>query len=154
MKIFRKSKVNAAKSTPALHSAFDGLDDRFDFDLDDEFEIYVGNALTPCYTVDSTVFGNGAGLSYTIVTPIIDGDHWQMDDWVQRGLDEYFKDLCTGSDYTYGLGATERELYAPDGVPDIDAQAYYVTEVEIVPFTNIGPYGDYGIDAGYPNDEE
>ena len=45
-----------------LHHYFDDLDDRFSFDLDDEFEIYVGNELTPCYVVDTYVFGNGAGL--------------------------------------------------------------------------------------------
>ena len=131
--IKHNTKVESAKSTPALHKAFDGLDDRFDFDLDDEFEIYVGATPTMCYTTDSMVFGDGEGLSYTVVTPILEGDHWQMDDWVQRGLDEYFKYQTDGSDYGYGLGATGRELYAPLGTPDVDAEAYYVTEVEIYP---------------------
>ena len=131
--IKHSSEISATKSSPELHKAFDGLDDRFDFDLDDEFEIYVGATPTMCYTTDSIVFGDGEGLSYTVVTPILEGDHWQMDDWVQRGLDEYFKDQTDGSDYGYGLGATGRELYAPLGIPDVDAEAYYVTEVEVYP---------------------
>lgn len=131
--IKHSSEISAAKSSPAMHQAFDGLDDRFDFDLDDEFEIYVGATPTMCYATDSAVFGDGEGLSYTVVTPILEGDHWQMDDWVQRGLDEYFKDQTDGSDYSYGLGATGRKLYAPLGTPDVDAEAYYVTEVEVYP---------------------
>jgi len=139
------TSIRASKSSLDLHKAFDDLDDRFDFDLDDEFEIYVGNERVPCYVSESLVFGNGSGITYTIVTPISGNNHWQMDSWIQRGLDEYFREITDGSDYTYGLGATEEaDVYEPD----VPADYFYVTDVDIYPYQNVSPYGEYGIDYG------
>jgi len=139
-------KIKAGKSPLSIHKAFDDLDDRFDFELDDEFEIYVGNERVPCFVTESFVFGYGSGVTYTIVTPVFSDNHWQMSSWIQRGLDEYFKQETDGSDYTYGLGATgEANIYEPD-IPD--ATAYYVTDVDIYPYQNVNSYGEYGIDNG------
>lgn len=130
-----------------LHRYFDDLDERFDFDLEDEFEIYLGADIVPCYVVDSTVFGNGAGLSYTIAIPVGEKDHWQMDEWVERGLEEYFADRTDGSDYTFGINAIEKDDYVYGLPNDVDNYNTYVAEVEVVPFDNIG-FDDYGINAG------
>ena len=126
-----------------LHHYFDDLDERFAFDLDDEFEIYVGNKLVPCKVVDSKVFNNGEGLTYTIVTAI-DGDdaHWQMDDWVQRGLDEFFREETDGSDYAYGLWETTDELYDNGDYPENGENTrWYVTDVDVYPV--ISDYDEY-----------
>jgi len=133
-----------------LHHYFDDLDDRFSFNLDDEFEIYLGNELTPCYVVDTYVFGNGAGLSYTIAIPVGDKDHWQMSEWIERGLNEYFTEQTDGSDYTFGInGDIEKNASAVTMLPaSVDGYNVYLADVEVVPYQNIGPYGDYGIDAG------
>ena len=133
-----------------LHHYFDDLDDRFSFDLDDEFQIYVRSDLVTCYVIDTTVFGNGAGLSYTIAIPVGEKDFWQMDKWIERGLNEFFDDQTEGSDYTFGISDIDTTwsgttIPLPDGVDDYNT---YVAEVEVVPYQNIGPYGDYGIDAG------
>lgn len=121
----------------SLHHYFDDLDDRFDFDLEDEFDIYLGADIVPCYVVDSTVFGNGAGLSYTIAIPVGEKDHWQMDEWVERGLEEYFADRTDGSDYTFGINAIEKDDYVYGLPNDVDNYNTYVAEVEVVPFDNI-----------------
>lgn len=133
IKVAANQEVKAAKSSPALHTYFDGLDDRFTFDLDDEFEIYVGNDLVTCYTTDSSVFGDGEGLTYTVVTPIAGPDYIGLSDRIQRGLDEYFHDQTDGSDYTYGLGATEKTSGYQGGFPNVDVDHYYVTLVDVYP---------------------
>lgn len=146
-------KIKSAKSTPSLHQAFDGLDDRFDFDLDDEFEIYVRNDTITCYTIDSKVFGNGAGVSYTVAIPIGEGDFWDIDRFIQRGLEEYLSEQLDGSDYTYGVNEISKDpmfdVDTADIPANVDTYNLYFADVEIVPFQNISPYGEYGIDAGY-----
>lgn len=134
----KKKIVNqgcGSKRSAKKEAYYDGLDDRFAFDLDDEFEIYVGNKLVPCKVVDSKVFNDGEGLTYTIVTAI-DGDdaHWQMDDWVQRGLDEFFREETDGSSYAYGLWETTDELYNNGDYPENGENTrWYVTDVDVYP---------------------
>ena len=146
--------VESSKSSPSLHSAFDGLDERFSFDLDDEFEIYVRNELVPCYAIDSYVFGNGAGIGYTIAIPIGENDFWDIDRFIQRGLEEYFNEQTSGSDYTYGINEISKspntfEVDISDIPSDVDTYNLYFAQVDVVPYQNISPYGEYGIDAGY-----
>jgi len=145
-------KVEAAKSSPSLHQAFDDLDERFTFDLDDEFEIYVRNDSVTCYTIDSKVFGNGAGLSYTVAIPIGEGDFWDIDRFIQRGLEEYLSEQLDGSDYTYGVNEISKDpgfdVDASDIPANVDTYNLYFADVEVVPYQNISPYGEYGIDAG------
>ena len=146
-------EIKAAKSSPELHHYFDDLDGRFDFDLDDEFEIYLDTTTSriPCYTVDSRVFGNGAGLYYTVVVAVPrDDTHWQMAEDVERNLEKYIKEQTDGSDYT---GWVEDSDYrnARYDVPDevFQNSELYVYDVCVVPYQNIGSDGSYGIDAGY-----
>lgn len=145
-------KVEAAKSSPALHQAFDGLDERFTFDLADEFEIYVRNDSVTCYTIDSHVFGDGAGLSYTVAIPIGEGDFWDIDGFIQRGLEEYLDEQLNGSDYTYGINEISKDpgfdVDASDIPANVDTYNLYFADVEVVPYQNTSPYGEYGIDAG------
>jgi len=146
-------KIKGAKSTPSLHHAFDGLDDRFSFDLADEFDIYVRNDMITCYTIDSKVFGNGAGLSYIVAIPIGEGDFWDIDRFIQRGLEEYLSEQLDGSDYTYGVNEISKDpmfdVDTADIPANVDTYNLYFADVEVVPFQNISPYGEYGIDAGY-----
>ena len=127
------------------------LDERFDFLLDPEFEIYVGNDRVTCYYLHFDTIGNGAGESYQIVIPIGDRDHWQMTEWIERGLDEYFAEQCDGSDYTYNIVSVKKDdtSYMWSRIPTgVAPHNLYVAEVEVVPYQNISPYGDYGIDFG------
>ena len=146
-------KIKSAKSSPALHHYFDDLDERFDFDLDDEFEIYLDTTTSriPCYTVDSRVFGNGAGLYYTVVVAVPrDDTHWQMAEDVERSLERYIKEQTDGSDYTGWVEDSDYKNAMYD-VPDevFHNSELYVYDVCVVPYQNIGPDGSYGIDAGY-----
>lgn len=128
------------------------LDDRFSFDLDTEFEIYLDTTTSqiPCYTVDSRVFGDGAGLCYTVVVAVPRDDaHWQIAEDIERNLDRYIKEQTDGSDYT---GWVENSDYrnAMYDVPDevFQNSELYVYDVCVVPYQNISPWGDYGIDYG------
>lgn len=150
--IKNSENVEAAKSSPSLHSTFDGLDDRFNFDLDDEFQIYLDTTTADvvCYTVDSTVFGDGAGLSYTVVVAVPDEvAHWQIADDIYRNLERYITEETEGSDYT-GWVEDAEDTEALYEVPEevADTCKLYVFEVCVVPYQNIGPNGEYGIDYG------
>ena len=150
-------KVKAAKSSPSLHQAFDGLDDRFSFELDDEFEIYVRNDSVTCYTIDSRVFGDGAGLCYIVAIPIGEGDFWDITRFIQRGLEEYLNEQLNGSDYTYGVNEISKDpgfdVDTSDIPANVDTYNLYFADVEVVPYQNIGPDGEYGIDAGVDSSE-
>lgn len=147
-----KKYIKSAKSTPSMHSAFDGLDDRFDYDLADEFDIYVRNDTITCYTIDSKVFGNGAGLSYIVAIPIGEGDFWDIERFIQRGLEEYLSGELDGSDYTYGVNEISKEpmfdVDTSDIPANVDTYNLYFADVEVVPYQNISGWGDYGIDYG------
>lgn len=132
-----KKYIKSAKSSPSMHSAFDGLDDRFDFDLDDKFEIYVRNDIITCYTIDSKVFGNGEGISYTVAIPIGEGDFWDIDRFIQRGLEEYLSEQLGGSDYTYGVNEISKdpdfEVNSWDIPANVDTYNLYFADVEVYP---------------------
>lgn len=149
----KKTSVKSAKSTPALHSAFDGLDGRFSFDLDDEFEIYLDTLAKPirCYTTDSMVFGDGAGLTYSVAVAVPREDiHWQIQEDIERNLEKYIKEQTAGTDYTGWV--EDMELGMPDqsDIADdvFDNCEIYVYDVCVIPYQNISPWGDYGIDYG------
>lgn len=153
IRVDASKKIESAKSSPSLHQAFDGLDDRFVFDLDDEFEIYVGNDRVTCYRVEDEIIDGGAGMKYTITLNVGDNNHWQINEWIERGLDEYFTSLCDGSDYTFEIGLIKQDGYYAHFFPEIeiltDMYGLYVADVYVIPYQNIDSYGEYGIDAGY-----
>lgn len=142
MRIYRKTNVSASNNMYA-----EGLDGRFAFDMPEDFEIYVGNDRITCYTIDASVIGDGAGVSYTVAIPLNDV-HWQSDEWINRGLNEYFSEATDGSDYTYGINTVEQSIGIMSDLPNIDADYWYTAEVEIIPYQNISPWGDLGIDYG------
>lgn len=145
-------KVEAKKQPLGLHVAFDDLDDRFAFELDDEFEIYLDTLAKPisCYVTDSTVFGSGAGVSYSVAVAVPREDvHWQIKADIERNLERYIQEQTEGSDYTGWVedNETEGTVYdIADGV--LENCEVYVYDVCVVPFQNIGPDGSYGIDYG------
>jgi len=151
-------KITTAKSSPALHSAFDGLDGRFDFDLDDDFEIYLDTLAKSisCYTIDSTVFGNGAGICYSVAVAVPKEDaHWQIRDDIERNLTRYIEDQTKGSDYTGWVEDNESIGTVYDIADDVFENCeIYVYDICVVPYQNISPYGEYGIDYGIADYED
>lgn len=145
-------KLEATKSSPALHSAFDGLDDRFTFELDDEFEIYLDTLAQPvsCYTTDSMVFGDGAGICYTVAVAVPrDNAHWQIKEDIERNLERYIKEQVDGSDYTGWVENNDTVGTVYDIADEVlDNCEIYVYDICVVPYKNISPWGDYGIDYG------
>jgi len=161
------SDVSASKKMPAKKyikngtefnshrlpiSMLEGLDDRFDFDLDDVFNFYLdtyaGDAVG--YVTDSKVIGDGAGVEYTVVVAIPErANHWQMKDDIERNLERYITEQVDGTDYTGGIISVESGADSYD-LPDdvVDNCALFTAEVEIVPYQNISDWGDYGIDFG------
>ena len=146
-------KIESKQSSPALHIAFDDLDGRFDFELDDEFEIYLDTLAKSisCYVIESNVFGNGAGVSYTVAVAVPTEDtHWQIQDDIERNLERYIKEQTDGSDYTGWIEDTDFNGTVYD-IPDdvFDSCTIYVYDICVAPYQNIDSYGEYGIDAGY-----
>ena len=147
-------KVEAAK-TPI--TSFPDLDDRFTFDLDDEFELGLDTArgYMPCYIEESNTIGNGAGVEYTIIVAVPDEeDHWQIAEDIDRNLSRYIEELTDGSDYTGSAEVTDKHTYSYD-VPDDVAEnsQLYRAKITVVPYQNISPYGEYGIDFGGDSSE-
>lgn len=151
-RINSNTTINASKSSPDLHKAFDGLDGRFDFDLDDEFEIYLDTLATyvNCYVTDSMVFGDGAGIVYTVAVAVPNEDaHWQIQSDIERNLDSYLQEQINGSDYTGWVEDNETSGTIYDIADEVFENCkIYVYDICVVPYQNVSPYGDYGIDAG------
>ena len=145
-------KIQGGKSSPDLHKAFDGLDSRFDFDLDDEFEIYLDTLAkyVSCYVTDSMVFGDGAGIVYTVTVAVPNEDaHWQITDDIERNLDSYIQEQTQGSDYTGWVEGNEVSGTTYDIADEVFENCkIYVYDICVVPYQNVSPYGEYGIDAG------
>lgn len=145
-------KIESKQSSPALHSAFDGLDDRFSFELDDEFEIYLDTLAeaVKCYVTDSRVFGDGSGVSYEVAVAVPDGKaHWQIKDDIERNLERYIQEQVDGSDYTGWVEDSETTGTTYDVADDVlENNKIYMFDVCVVPYQNISPWGDYGIDFG------
>ncbi|MBO4542767.1 MAG: hypothetical protein J5725_06240 [Bacteroidales bacterium] len=145
-------KVEAKKYSPALHSTFDGLDDRFSFDLDEEFEIYLDTLAKPikCYVFETGVFGGGAGMTYTVAVAVPREDvHWQIKEDIERNLDRHIKEQVDGSDYTGWVEDNEFNGTVYDIADEVfDNCEIYVYDICVVPYQNISPWGEYGIDFG------
>lgn len=145
-------KIKASKSSSSMHSAFDGLDGRFSFELDDEFEIGLDTTTSQirCYTIDSMVFGDGAGVVYTVAVAVpTEAAHWQIREDIERNLERYIKDQTDGTDYTGWVEDNETADATYDIADDVLADCkVYVYDVCVVPYQNISPWGEYGIDFG------
>lgn len=138
----RKFRVDASKKITAAR-----LDDRFSFDLDDEFEIYLDTSLAKpvCRVDDSEIIGNGAGKMYDIIISLpSDEAHWQIKEDIERNLDRYIQEQVEGSDYMGMVVSVEDDGWDMD----YDDNRAYLAKVEIVPYQNVSPWGDYGIDYG------
>lgn len=129
------------------------LDDRFDFDLSEHdltFWLKTTTADAQTFIEDSKVIGDGAGIEYTVVIAIPESeDHWQMKDDIADNLDRCIQEIVDGTDYCGMVNVTESHVYSycvPDDIADT-CRLYRAT-IEIVPYQNISPWGEYGIDYG------
>lgn len=128
------------------------LDERYSFDLDPEFEIYLDTLAKPvqCFVVDSEVFGGGAGMRYNIAVAVPSEDaHWQITEDIERNLDKYIQEQTDGSDYTGWLENNElrtSDYYIDD--PAVEDCKIYMYDLCVVAYQNISPWGEYGIDYG------
>ena len=151
----RKFRVDASKKVEASrlpNSMLPDLDGRFSFDLDDEFNIYLDTTTADinCYVIESEVFGDGAGVRYTVAVAIPQDDaHWQIKEDIERNLDRYIKEQTDGSDYT-GWVENNDTIGTVYDIPDdvFDSCKIYVYDICVVPYQNISPWGEYGIDYG------
>ena len=139
------------KSTEVKASA--ELDERFSFDLKEEeleFWLKTTTADAKIYIEDEKVIGDGAGLLYTVVIAIPrDEDHWQMKDDIAQNLERHINEMVDGTDYCGMTDVTESHVYSYNVPDDIsDDCVLYRAEIEIVPYQNMSPWGDYGIDFG------
>lgn len=150
-------KVEAKKQPLGLHVAFDDLDDRFAFELDDEFEIYLDTLAdrVSCYTLDSSVFGDGSGVCYSVAVAVPrEKVHWQIQQDIERNLERYIQEQTEGSDYT-GWVEDNETVGTTYNIADevLDNCEVYVYDVCVIPYQNIGPDGSYGIDYGVESSE-
>ena len=96
------------------------------------------------------VFGDGAGICYTVAVAVPREDtHWQIREDIERNLEKYIKEQTEGSDYTGWVEDNETTGTIYDIADDVFQNCeIYVYDVCVVPYQNISPYGDYGIDFG------
>lgn len=136
------------------------LDPRFNFSFDEigpEFWLKTTTEPARIYLEDENVEGNGACMRYSIIVVIPgDQDHWQMKEDITDSFERHLEDVTDGSDYTYNIISVKKCYDWPYAIPDeipIDSTLYRVV-FDIVPYQNIGPDGDYGIDFGIEDDIE
>ena len=121
------------------------LDERFSFDLEPEFEIYLDTSLAKpvCRVEDTEVIGNGAGLMYDVVISIPSEEaHWQIREDIERNLERYIQDEVEGSDYMGSVISIDDDGWGYDN------DRLYRAKVEVVAIQNVSPWGEYGIDYG------
>jgi len=144
-------KILHSKKTSVKASA--ELDERFSFNLLDEdleFGLDTTTEHAQIFIEDEEVIGDGAGVLYTVVIAVpSDEDHWQMKDDIARNLERHITEMVDGTDYCGMTEVTESHVYSYDVPDDIaDNCVLYRAKIEIVPYQNISPWGDYGIDYG------
>ena len=145
MKIFHSKKTSV--------NAFSELDERFSFDYDeigDSFSLDTTTSNAEIYFEDSAVIDGGAGVRYTVVIAVPrDADHWQMQEDIQRNLDRHVNEVVDGSDYCGSVVITDSHVHSYDVPDDVaDNCVLYRATIDIIPYQNISPWGDYGIDYG------
>lgn len=137
--------------------AYTELDERFSFDFDEfdaEFGLDTTTEYAQMFFEDSKIIGDGAGVQYTVVIAVPrEVDHWQMKEDIEHNLERMVSETIEGSDY-YGSVLVTGEHVSSYDVPDEvdDNCVLYRATIDIVPLQNIGPYGDYSIDAGILED--
>ena len=129
------------------------LDDRFAFDLnEEELEFWLDTTTehAQIFIEDEEVVGDGAGIKYTVAIAVPrDVDHWQMKEDIARNLERHVTDMVDGTDYCGMTEVTDSHVYSYDVPDDIaDNCVLYRATIEIVPYQNISPWGDMGIDYG------
>ena len=145
-------KILHSKKTSVKASAM--LDDRFDFDLnEEELEFWLDTTTehAQIFIEDEEVVGDGAGIKYTVAIAVPrEVDHWQMKEDIARNLERHITDMVDGTDYCGTVDVTESHVYTQYGIPsDIeDNCVFYRATIVIIPYQNISPWGDYGIDYG------
>lgn len=120
------------------------LDDRFSFELEPVFEIYLDTSLArpECHVEGSEVIGNGAGLMYDVVISLpAEEAHWQIKEDIERNLERYIQEQVDGSDYMGSVISLDNDGWDGDN-------KVYIAKVEIVAIQNVSPWGEYGIDYG------
>lgn len=142
---------NSIESTTSVKASAE-LDERFSFELDPEFEIYLDTLAKPinCYLIESEVFEGGAGMRYTVAVAVPSEDvHWQIKDDIERNLEKYIKEQTDGSDYTGWVETSDFKDTTYD-IPDevFDDCIAYAYDICVVAYQNISPWGEYGIDYG------
>ena len=123
----RKFRVDASKKitsaiVPYRESTDDlinneGLDGRFDYDLDELFTIDVAGIPTVCFTADAETVDvsdyfpfadfeeDPTGIEYTVLIPMHFNTTVDVVRAVDTGLDRYFDKELGGGDYTYSIGS-------------------------------------------------
>ena len=130
------------------------LDDRFSFDFSDiGTEIYIDTMAdyAQIFYEDEKVIGNGAGVQYSIIVAIPDyRNHWQMKFNIRDSFERHLEDVLQGSDYTFSIISVTKCSDWPYGLYDElePTDHLYRVVIEVVPYNNIGPYGEYGINYG------
>ena len=131
------------------------VDDRFSFDFEDIDPIISLNtslAKAELYLDDEQVIGNGAGMQYDVIIAVPRSeDHWQMAEDIQHNLDRAVEEAVDGSDYCASVSQVKSMAYPKyANIPDdvYEDSVFYSAIIEVVPYDNIGPDGEYGIDFG------
>lgn len=139
----RKRKIMS--STPAYDER---MDERFDAEIPDEFEIYDRIGKAYCKVADYTMIGSNVALA-TIGIISFD-NYFDADEYVERGLGEFFDDIFNGSDYYSVVYEIKRGLpkYMDeyDIIGDADYSESYKTFTVNVKITS-SEHDDFADDA-------
>lgn len=92
----RTGRKTIMSATPTYDSR---MDDRFDAEIPDEFEIYDRIGKAYCKVADYKMIGTNAAL---VTIGVLSYDtYFGADEYIERGLEEFFGDMFNGSDYYF-----------------------------------------------------
>ena len=98
------------------------LDPRFDFEIDDNFEVYDRIGICYCQVIDYVSDGRNAAVATIAVAS--EDDYFGADQYVESGIEEYFDSMTNGTDYGFNIRSVERVLYEPSYFRAYDMQNY------------------------------
>ena len=139
----RKRKIMS--STPAYDER---MDERFNAEIPDEFEIYDRIGKAYCKVADYKMIGSNAAL---VTIGVLSYDtYFGADEYIERGLEEFFGDMFNGSDYYFVVdeifSGLPKYIDEYDIIGDADYSESYETYTVNVKITS-SEHDDFADDA-------
>lgn len=112
----RKTPIKSA------YVADPNLDPGFDFEIDDNFEIYDRIGICYCQLLDYLSDGRQATVARIAIAS--EDDYFGADQYVESGIEEYMSSMTNGTDYGYSVISVKRVSSEPSYFSEYNMQNF------------------------------